>query len=148
MPQSGQRGRSQAEPGNQRNPGKLLLALSTTLALLAAGCGQRLNIEKSGKVVGHGYYALDVDPPPSAQKVSIAISSAATLSAYLVLEKDRDKAEQNLEKDKAPADCLDQKDKAQNPTLEATIPAKSGFVIFVRSDSGKDADFQIKVTGR
>jgi hypothetical protein len=48
---------------------------------------------------------------------------------------------------KVPATPLAGKDKAEDITLEATVPAKTGFVLLLRADK-KDADVAVKVAGR
>jgi hypothetical protein len=119
--------------------------LSGILSL--AGC-QPLKIEKTMSVPVGGVSSLILDPPRYEQKVTVQISSpGAPVSAYLVRESDRAAAEALMQKDKAPTSPLAGKEKAEDITLEATVPAKTGFALLIRADK-KNADVKVKVTGR
>jgi hypothetical protein len=115
--------------------------------LLLAGC-QRLNEERTLHVTVGAVHQIDISPPRFEQKVTARISSpGAPVSAYLVRQADSEAAKNRMMENKAPATPLAGKDKAEDITLEATVPAKTGFVLLLRADQ-KDADVAVKVTGR
>jgi hypothetical protein len=92
--------------------------------------------------------SLSVEPPKRDQKVSVtATSSSSPIDVYLVLDKDKEAGKQALLDGKKPAASLARKAKTQDATLEATIPANTGFAVLL-GGAGKSSQVKIKVTGR
>jgi hypothetical protein len=126
----------------RRAAGWLALAL-----LLAAGC-QRLNDERTVTVEGTGWNTLDSDPPRYEQKVTVTVSSPeAPLDVYLVKAADKEAMQEALDKDKDKPVALAKQEKAKETTLEATVPAKTGFTIFLVGTTGKTVQAKVKVVG-
>ncbi|HTU17581.1 MAG TPA: hypothetical protein VMG10_05910 [Gemmataceae bacterium] len=125
----------------------LLLFLAAMLPPLLAGC-QRLNDERTFTIPPLAIQLIEYSEPRYQQKVTIHISSpGAPVTAYLVPAKDKDEAQKQMDNNKAPAAPLAGKEKAEEITLEATVPAKTAFVLMVRADK-KKAEVHIKTTGR
>ena len=124
----------------------LVLFLSAMPPLLT-GC-QRLNDERTVSVSLGDPYSIEYSAPRYEQKVTIQVSSpGAPVSAYLVAEPDRQAAQLLLNQKKTPEKSLAGKEKAEEFTLEATVPAKTAFVLLIRADK-KEAQVRVKATGR
>jgi hypothetical protein len=133
-----------------RSTAPLALAPLVSLLLGISGC-QRLDADRTVKLEPSQVHAILFDAPRSDQKVSVTMSSpGAPVEVYLLLEKDREAAVQSLEQGKRPAkeQILASKDKAEEATLEATVPAKSGYAVLLNSKAGKTAEVKVKVAGR
>lgn len=114
--------------------------------LLTGGC-QPLKYEKSLTVDAGDIQTLTFDPPRYEQKLKVQVSSPGSpVSVYLVRESEAQAVQQDLNFGKAPASPLAGKDKAEEITLEATIPAKTGFALVIHSK--KKAEVKVNVTGR
>ena len=121
--------------------------LATTLLLLPA-CGQKLDYESTLQVDDAQVQSISVDPPKKEQKVNVVVtSSASPVDVYVVLEKDKEAGKQSLLNGNKPAESLTGKLKTQDTTLEATIPANTGFAILLGGAS-KSTQVKVKVTGR
>jgi hypothetical protein len=131
-----------------RSPRLLICAL---LLLAPAGCGRgSFSYEKTLTVEGSdAFQAQTVDAPARDQKVTVTVSSAtAPVNVYLVLEKDREAAQESLRYEKSPANVLDKKEKVQEATLEATVPAHNSYTVLLTPAEGKTARVTLKITGR
>jgi len=116
-----------------------------------AGCRRgSFSYEKTVTVEGgDAFQAQTVDPPARDQKVTVTIKSATALvNVYLVLEKDREAAEESLRYERAPANVLDKKEKVQEATLEATVPANTSYTVLLSPAVGKTAKVELRITGR
>jgi hypothetical protein len=121
--------------------------LAAVLAVLP-GCGQRLNYETTVHLSDGDVQLVLVDPPRSEQNVTVtATSSSSPVDVYLVLDKDKEAAKQTLLDRRKPAAVLAGVAKTRDATLEATIPAKSGFAILLGGAS-KQSEVRVRVTGR
>jgi hypothetical protein len=121
------------------------------LPVALAGCRrQSLSYEKTVTVdAGDAYQAQTIDPPTRDQKVTVTVSSTtAAVSVYLVLEKDREAAQESLRYERAPANVLAKMEKVQGGTLEATVPAHSSCTVLLAPAAGKTAQVALKITGR
>jgi hypothetical protein len=124
----------------------LICALSVGMLALT-GC-QRLNVEKTVTIDPTAVYALIVPAPSYEQKVTVHISSPGVpVTAYLVRESEQAAAQAKLESEKTPASSFAGKEKSEDITLEATIPAKTEYVLLIRSGS-KKTEVKVKLTGR
>jgi hypothetical protein len=120
--------------------------LLVALLLVLPGC-QKLNYETTVQLGDGDVQLVLVDPPRSEQKVHItAASSGSPVDVYVVLDKDKEAAKQALLDGKKPAAVLVSETKTRDASLEATIPAKSGFAILLGGAS-KSSEVKVKVTG-
>lgn len=132
----------------------LRLPVITLLLLppvVLAGCRrQSLSYAKAVTVnAGDAYQAQTIDPPTRDQQVTVTISSAtAAVSVYLVLEKDREAAQESLRQERVPANVLAKKEKVQEATLEATVPAHSSCTVLLAPAAGKTAQVALQISGR
>jgi hypothetical protein len=118
-----------------------------TGVLLTAGC-QRLNEERTLSLMPGEFKSLSFSPPSYEQKLTVQVSSpGAPVSVWLGRESDTEAAQDKLQKEKSPDASLAGKEKAEDITLEATIPAKTGYALYIRAEQ-KKAEVKVKVTGR
>src|SRR5947209_6330543 len=130
---------------------KILSLRRSFLALLLlalTGCGQRLNYERTVELSSGDVQLILIDPPKREQQVSVMVSPVGSpIDVYVVLDKDSEAGKQALLDHKKPAGSLASKTKTQEATLEATIPANSGFAILLGGAS-KSTRVTVNVTGR
>jgi hypothetical protein len=122
------------------------------LALSLPGLGgcQKLDIQRSVTLAPGDVKNLQIDAPRSDQKVRVTLASSdSAINAYLVLQKDHDAVDQALQAGNRPdpSAVLASQEKAKEATLEATVPAKSGFSIFFNGAT-KPTTVSVQVTGR
>jgi hypothetical protein len=117
--------------------------------LLIAGC-QPLSYEKDYQLDTTAAIQILFDPPKYDQNVKVlVVSPGHPVSACLVKEEDKDRAEGALNRDTEPAGALASKLKGDNFTLEAKVPAKTAYVVVVFNPDRKElASVKVKVTGR
>ena len=119
------------------------------LCLLGLGCKQRLNSESTLNVGPGEVQSKIVDAPRADQQVTVTVSSpGAPVSAYLVLEKNRQAAQEALLNGKTPANVLDGKDRTEDATLQGTVPAREEFAVLVSNAGSKSAAVKVKIIGR
>ena len=122
-------------------------ALLAVLLLAFPSC-QRLNYETAVDLSEGEVQSILVEAPKKEQKVSVTASSAGSpIDVYVVLDKDKEAGKQALLDRKKPASSLASKVKTREATLEATIPANTGFAILLGGAS-KSNHVTVKVTGR
>jgi hypothetical protein len=127
---------------------RLRCSVPVFLILALAGCGQRLDYESTVQLDAGEVQSLGVDPPRREQRVSVTVTSTSVpVDVYVVLEKDKESGKQALLDVKKPAESLASKTKTQQATLEATIPAKTGFAILL-GGATKSSQVKVKVIGR
>jgi hypothetical protein len=118
-----------------------------TALLLLTGC-QPLKFEKTETIPAGEVKLYTFDAPRYDQKLTVKVSSpGAPVSIWLVKEEDGEAARSRLESDKPPTSSIASKENSEDITMEATIPAKTGYVLLVRSDK-KKAEVKINVNGR
>ncbi|HXG10915.1 MAG TPA: hypothetical protein VNK04_14240 [Gemmataceae bacterium] len=132
-----------------RRTSRIVLGTLALALLGPAGCGSRLNDDRTATVKPGVVHTIIYDPPKKEQKVTLELSSPGVpVSAYLVLAKDREAAEEAAAANRSPANALAGQQKVETATLEATIPAGAGFVLVLTSTANKDASVRVKATGR
>ncbi|SRR6266404_876944 len=126
----------------------LRCSLLAILLLVLPGCGQKLDYETAVELDEGQVQLIFIDPPKKEQKVSVTVtSSGSPIDVYVVLDKDKEAGKQALLDRKKPTGSLASKTKTQNATLEATIPANTGFAILL-GGANKNSRVTAKVTGR
>ena len=124
-----------------------VLLLLAAMPPLLTGC-QRLNDERTVSVSLGVVNSIEYDPPRYEQKLTIDIHSPGSpVTVYLVRKENMEAAQTRMEQNKALEGPLAGKEKTEEATLEATVPAKTGFVLLIRADK-KKAEVHIKTTGR
>jgi hypothetical protein len=120
----------------------------TSIFVALAGCGQKLDYETAVQLEAGDVQLLAIDPPKREQKVTVTVtSSGSPISVYVILGKDKEAAKQALLDSKKPTGALASNVKTQEATLEATIPANTGFGVLLGGAS-KSSQVKVKVTGR
>jgi hypothetical protein len=129
-----------------------MLCTFLTLFVTAAGCGRQasLNIEKDIELDGLGgdnIKSTIVSAAQKEQKVSILVrTNAVPVNVFVVLEKDVDVLRGQLENDQTPTvNIIAKKEKLQEGTVEATIPAGSGFAVVLTNRGSKKAEVMLKI---
>ena len=116
--------------------------------LALAGCGQKLAYETTVQLADGEVQSIAVDAPKTEQKVSVSVvSSGSPVDVYVVLDKDKETGKQALLDRKKPAESLASKVKTQDATLEATVPANTGFAVLL-GNASKPSQVKVKVAGR
>jgi hypothetical protein len=129
-----------------------VLPLMAFCLSVAGGC-QKLNFEKSYQLEPHGLQEVIFSAPAYQQKVSVTITPASSaVSAYLCKEGDVNQVKSALDADKQPPEALliasrASKGAAEPYSLEATIPAKTGYALVLKG-SGQATEVKVKLVGR
>jgi hypothetical protein len=111
--------------------------------LLLAGC-QRLNFEKEYDIEPSGVQAVGFSPPRYEQKVTVEVKSPGNPLSVFLVKGDPEKAPQG----KTSPDLLEKKENAEDPTLQATVPANTEYTVVLHNLSRKHVKVKVKVTGR
>jgi len=117
------------------------------LLLPIVGC-HKLTFEKSESLDVSEVKKYAVDPPRVKQNVRVvATSSECPVSVYVVLDENAPAVEDAIQSSTKPAadKVLGGADKQQEATVDATIPAKSGFTILV-GGATKKTNITVKLT--
>ena len=107
-------------------------AFCLTLAL-TAGCGQRLRYDEQKSVSLTEPWIVVISGPEAAQQIRVVVSSTqAPVNVAVILEKDvRNEAYEEMPRGTRPAPALAFDAGKRELTLEATIPAKQDFRVWV-----------------
>ncbi len=126
-----------------------LLALALALAALA-GC-QRLNYKKTFNLdIGESPEAeFGIDGPAREQKITVQVTADEPVKVYVFLEEDAQAARDAIDKFNKPAQALAGKENEKEVSLEATIPAKKGYFVYVGlGNKVRKAKGELHVQGR
>jgi hypothetical protein len=130
-----------------RRTGRRVPAWLAAALLLAAGC-QKLHDERSVKLAPGDTKSFEIDAPRSEQKVTVEYTSSnGPVNVCVALLEDRQAAEEGVLADKKPDKALASKEKADSGTLEATVPAKKGFVVVI-GGAKKETEVKVKTNGK
>lgn len=120
------------------------------LCLLTAGQPAgvpQLDFERMLEVEPGQVRSLILDALSGPIKARVAVKSpGAPVHVYVVLEKDRDAAEERALRGKRPEKLLAHKEKTEDATLEAAVPARTAFAVLLVAADGKKAKVRVKVT--
>src|SRR5262245_25416276 len=122
------------------------LPVVAVCALVLAGCGSKVNVEQTVNLGGERTDAtLIIDPPSSEQKVAVTAQAAEPFSLYLVADDETGGMQKRLEEGKVPASPLAKQEDTKSASVEATIPAKKQFYVFlVRAGAPTEVKVSIK----
>jgi hypothetical protein len=126
--------------------------LLACLALSLPGLGgcQKLDEKRSVTLAPGDVKNLQIDAPRADQKVHVAVTSSdCPVDVYVVLQKDHDSVDQTLLAGNKPdaKKVLASQEKTRDASLEATVPAKSGYSIFF-AGATKPTTVSVQVSGR
>ncbi len=129
-----------------RTPRTWFLAVLLTLSM--AGCNKALNFEKKFTMGPGEVRSFSVDAPKREQHVTVTFtSSAAPVDVYVALEKDLENVSMAIQNFKKTEGVLAQLEKSSNGSLEAVIPAKTGFGLIVAGPI-RDTAVEVKLTSK
>lgn len=117
------------------------------VAALAGGCQSRLKFDQTSTVEMGEVKYYEVDSPKYEQKIAIDISSDQEISVYVVGGKDKDAVFNDLNASKEPKNVLASKHGVKSGALEATVPAKEKFFVFL-ANAKKKCSVTIKLVGK
>lgn len=123
------------------------------IVCLSIGCGRQgpLNIEQDvqlGALGDSNIKSLPIAAASKEQKVSVLVrTNNVPIHVYVVQDKDAAKLDEQLSLDVASTvPLLAHKWDVKEGTLEATIPANSGFKVFLVNKSSTKATAAVKIT--
>ncbi len=129
-------------------PSRTISSMLVCLSLTFAGCNRPLNYEKTANLPVGQIKSFPVTAPSYQQKITLSFKSTETpVDVYIALDRDLDAAVDAIGNYKTPQNVLASKLKAKEGTLEATIPAKTGFGGIV-ANATKDTTVEVKITGK
>jgi hypothetical protein len=124
-----------------------IAALLACTLLSQAGC-RKASYDKTHTLLPGEVQIISQDSARSDQKVTITITSPGTpVNAYLVREEDVPTAKECIVNGKTPPKVFDSKEKAEEITLNAAIPARTGYALIL-SSAGKKAEARVRLTAR
>jgi hypothetical protein len=113
--------------------------------LLTAGCQAKLDIAKSYAVQQGETKFILIDAPMGEQKIKVAVGSGGVpVNLHVIAGATQEQAEKAIQEKKG---ILASKTNTPDPTVEATIPAKQGYVVTVECPD-KPANVKIHITSR
>ena len=104
------------------------------LALLIglAGCASKINYEQSFTLPPNEAKILIFDPPNKAQKIRVEVTSEEPVTVSIALAKDiTQQMEDDMSTGYVPKQVLQSKQKVKDVVLEADIPAKQEFKVYI-----------------
>ena len=133
-----------------RLPTRSIMLLLVLSALSLTGCQKKLAHEKAFTLSVGETQADRIDAPIREQQITVTVTATGSpVNVYIVPESAHAEtmtALTNLKKPDA-AKVLGSKEKVENDTIEATIPAKTGFSVFI-SGAKKQAEVTMKIVGK
>jgi hypothetical protein len=123
------------------------LRLTPALAVLAlAGCS-KIHETRPFTMEPLSSNTLSITAPLSEQKIKVAVTADQPVNVWILLEKDIPTgSKDDFDPDKAmKSGVLAKETNTKDATLNATIPAKEKFQIYVRNPGNKSASVTVKV---
>lgn len=128
--------------------GEAIVGLILCLLLQQADVPQ-LNYERTLELDSGTVRSIILDALSGEIKATIVVRSPGVpVHVYVVLEKDREAAEESVLRGKKPEKLLASKEKTEEVTLQATIPAKTEFVVLLACAGKQKAEVKLKVTAK
>jgi len=113
--------------------------------LLLTGCS-KIHEQRSFTLKPLGGNTLSVSAPISEQKVAVSVTSDQPVSVWVLLEKAVPKGDKgDFEPEKMTEGVLAKEFSTTAANLQATIPAKEAFQIYVVNSGTKAAEVTVKV---
>ncbi len=129
---------------------KSLSVVGCLLVLVAAaGCGAKLDIEKTLEVTPNEAKMVIIEKINREQKVRVQWKSeGGAVNVDCFLEKDQKEVEGARLSGKKSDKVLASEEKKEEAELVVTVPANNEAVVMVSSASGKNAKVKVKLTNR
>lgn len=120
--------------------------LSVFAILFLAGCS-KIHEQRAFTLPSHGGNTLSISAPISEQKIVVSVTSDQTVSVWILLEKDVPTGDKSdFDPDATMKTGILAKEKfVTTATLQATVPAKQAFQIFVVNRNNVAANVTVKV---
>ncbi len=114
--------------------------------LLVAGCS-KIHEQRSFTLEPRGGNTLSISAPLSEQKVNVAVTSDEPVDVWVLLEKDVPPgSKDDFDPDaKMKSGILATEKKTLNATLQATVPGKEKYQVYVTNPGQKPANVTVKV---
>ena len=114
--------------------------------LVLAGCS-KIHETRPFTLKPLGGNTLSISAPLSEQKIKVAVTSDQPVNVWVLLEKDLpSESKDDFDPDKSmKSGILAQEKNTKDATLNATIPAKERFQIYVNNPGSKPASVTVKV---
>ena len=129
-----------------------LWTMGFTLVLLSSvsGCGKpKLEVDSTFDLSQDFSKTFTLDPIKSEQKIQVTgTATGAPVNAFIFLEKDKKKAENEIASGKFTPVILDKNQKVEAISLEATIPANETAIVQVNRTGNKGASVRVKITNK
>ena len=118
--------------------------LLPVLAVIAmAGCS-KVHDQRSFTVEGGSSHSLMISAPVSEQKVKVVVTSDKPINVWIVLEKDVPGAKEEFDPETILSGILAKEKNTKEVTLEATIPAKENYRVYINGPTEK-ANVTVKI---
>jgi Prokaryotic membrane lipoprotein lipid attachment site len=120
--------------------------LIPALAMLAlAGCS-KVHEQRSFTLAPLGGNTLSITAPLSEQKVTVVVSSDQPVNVWVLLEKDVPPGDKgDVDPDKMTSGVLAKEKNTKEATLQATVPAKEKYQVYIVNSGTKTASVTVKV---
>ena len=115
-------------------------------ALAVAGCS-KVHEQRSFSLQPRGGNTLSISAPLSEQKVNVAVTSDQPVDVWVLLEKDVPQGDKDyFDPDTAMKTGVLAKEKnTKEATLQATIPGKEKYQVYVSNPGTKPASVTVKI---
>jgi hypothetical protein len=123
------------------------LRLVPLLAVVVlAGCS-KIHEQRAFVVPPQGGNTLTITAPVSEQKITVVLSSDQPVNVWILLEKDVPSGDKDTFDPDAQmkSGVLAKEKNAKDVTLQATIPAKEKFQVYVNNTGSKQANVTVKI---
>jgi hypothetical protein len=114
--------------------------------VVLAGCS-KIHEQRSFTLEPHGGNTLSISAPVSEQKVKVSVTADQPVDVWILLEKDVPAGNKDFfDPDaKMKSGILASERKTREATLQATIPDKEGYQVYVNNPGDKAANVTVKV---
>ena len=120
--------------------------LVPALALLALGGCSKIHEQRAFSLAPLGGNTLSISAPVSEQKVTVVVTSDQPVNVWVLLEKDVPAGDKgDLDPEKMTGGVLAKEKNTKDITLQATVPAKEKYQVYVVNPGSKAANVTVKV---
>lgn len=120
-----------------------LLRLVPLAVIALVGCS-KIHEKREFNVDSGAFHSLSITAPLSEQKVKVTMTSDQAVSVYVILEKETG-GKDEIDPEKMKAGVLASQKNVKEATLDATIPAKEAYRVYVINASTKSAAVKVSI---